>query len=64
MKIKKIGIVYKNISNVLFLSASGVEVDIKNERKRLSRMWENAYWSIKNPKASTALKQALDPDHK
>ena len=25
-------------------------------------MWENAYLSIKNPKASRALKQALDPD--
>ena len=24
-------------------------------------MWENAYLSIKNPKASRALKQALDP---
>ena len=27
-------------------------------------MWENAYLSIKNPKASRALKQALDPGHK
>ena len=24
-------------------------------------MWENAYLSFKNPKASRALKQALDP---
>ena len=24
-------------------------------------MWENAYLSIKNPKASRALKRALDP---
>ena len=24
-------------------------------------MWENAYLSIKNPKAARALKQALDP---
>ena len=24
-------------------------------------MWENAYLNIKNPKASTTLKQALDP---
>ena len=27
-------------------------------------MWENAYLSIKNPKASRALKRALDPSHK
>ena len=27
-------------------------------------MWENAYLSIKNPKASRALKWALDPSHK
>ena len=27
-------------------------------------MWENAYLSIKNPKASRALKQALDPSHR
>ena len=27
-------------------------------------MWENAYLSIKNPKASRALKWALDPGHK
>ena len=27
-------------------------------------MWENAYLSIKNPKASRALKQALDPSRK
>ena len=27
-------------------------------------MWENAYLSIKNPKASRALKQALDPGRK
>ena len=27
-------------------------------------MWENAYLSIKNPKASRALKRALDPGHK
>ena len=26
-------------------------------------MWENAYLSIKNPKASRALKRALDPGH-
>ena len=50
--------------NVLFLSTFGVEIDVKNERKRVSRMWENAYLSIKNPKASRALKWALDPGHK
>ena len=27
-------------------------------------MWENAYLSIKNPKASRALKRALDPSRK
>ena len=27
-------------------------------------MWENAYLSIKNPKASRALKRALDPHRK
>ena len=27
-------------------------------------MWQNAYLSIKNPKASRALKQALDPGRK
>ena len=33
-------------------------------RERVSRMCENAYLSIKNPKASRALKQALDPSHR
>ena len=32
--------------------------------KRVSRMWENAYLSIKNPKASRTLKQALDLGHR
>ena len=50
--------------NVLFLSTFGFEIDVKNERKRVSRMWENAYLSIKNPKASRALKRALDPGRK
>ena len=36
---------------------SGVKEEVRNERKRVSRMWENAYLSIKNPKASRALKQ-------
>ena len=44
-----------------FLSTFGVKKDVKNKRKRVSRMCENAYLSIKNPKASRALKQALDP---
>ena len=48
-------------SNALFLSTFGVKIDVKNERKRVSRMCENAYLSIKNPKASSTLKQALDP---
>ena len=46
-------------SNALFLSTFGVKIDVKNERKRVSRMCENAYLSIKNPKASRALKLAL-----
>ena len=48
-------------SNALFLSTFGVKIDVKNERKRVSRMCENAYLGIKNPKASRALKRALDP---
>ena len=48
-------------SNALFLSTFGVKIDVKNKRKRVSRMCENAYLSIKNPKASRALKWALDP---
>ena len=44
----------------LFLSTFGVKIDVKNKRKRVSRMCENAYLSIKNPKASRALKQPLD----
>ena len=51
-------------SNALFLSTFGVKIDVKNERKRVSRMCENAYMSIKNPKASRALKWALDPGHR
>ena len=51
-------------SNALFLSTFGVKIDVKNERKRVSRMCENAYLSIKNPKASRALKRALDPGHR
>ena len=47
--------------NAEFLSTFGVKIDIKNERKRVSRMCENAYLSIKNPKDSRALKQALEP---
>ena len=48
-------------SNALFWSTFGVKIDVLNKRKRVSRMCENAYLSIKNPKASRALKQALDP---
>ena len=51
-------------SNALFLSTFGVKIDVKNERKRVSRMCENAYLSIKNPKASRALKRALDPSRR
>ena len=36
---------------VLFLSAFGVEIDVKNNKKRVSRMWENAYiWILKTQK--------------
>ena len=48
-------------SNALFLSTFGVKIDVLNKRKRVPRMCENAYLSIKNPKASRALKRALDP---
>ena len=48
-------------SNALFLSTFGVKIDVKNERKRVSRMCENAYLSIKNPKASRALKRPWTP---
>ena len=41
-------------SNALFLSTFSIKIDVKNERKRVSRMCENAYLSIKNPKASRA----------
>ena len=34
---------------------------ISKIREKESRMWENAYLSIKNPKASRALEQAMDP---
>ena len=51
-------------SNALFLSTFGVKIDVKNKGKRVSRMCENAYLSIKNPKASRALKRALDPGRK
>ena len=44
-----------------FYQHFGVKIDVKNERKRVSRMCENAYLSIKNPKASRALRRALDP---
>ena len=49
---------------MLFLSTFGVKIDVKNERKRVSRMCEIAYLSIKNPKASRALKRALDPSRR
>ena len=43
--------------NVLFLSVFGIELGVRNKRKRVSRMWENAYFSMKNL-VSGALKQA------
>ena len=56
MKIKKWGSLQKYLklievqSNVVFLSAFGIEVDAKNKRKRVFRMWKNAYLSIKTQK--------------
>ena len=42
-------------SNVLFLSAFGVEIDVKNERNRVSRMWQNTYiWTLKIQKLLAA----------
>ena len=38
-----------------------VEVGVRNDSKRVSRMRENAYLSIKNPNASRALKQGPRP---
>ena len=49
-------------SCVLFLLAFGVELGAKIDRKRVSRMWENAYLSIKNPRASRALKEVDDSE--
>ena len=54
---------YLKLIDVLFFSF-GVELAVINERKGISRMWENAYLSIKNPKASRAPKLALDPGYK
>ena len=51
-------------SNALFLSTFGVKIDVKNERRIVSRMCENAYLSLKNPIASRALKWALNPSHR
>ena len=34
------------------LAIFGVEVNVRNERKRVSRMWENTYLSTENPRAS------------
>ena len=45
----------------MYLEVLGVKLGVRNERKGVSRMWENVYLSIKNPKASRALKQAPDP---
>ena len=46
-------------SNALFLSTFGVKIDVLNKRKRVSRMCENAYLSIKNPKASRAPRRRM-----
>ena len=40
-------------------SIFGVQLNVRNERKRVFRMWENAYLSIENPKTSMAFKWAV-----
>ena len=32
-------------------------------KKKYQEKWENAYLRVKNPRASRALRQALDPGH-
>ena len=44
-----------------FLSVFGVELGVRNDRKWVSRMWKNAYLSIKNLGSSLAHLRALDP---
>ena len=46
-----------------FLSVFSIELGDRNEKKRVSRMQENAYLSIKNCSAYRALKQTPDPIH-
>ena len=69
MKIKKSSVAYQNVSNLFqvksngrFLGTFGVKTDVKNTAKmcRASTLGECRYLSIKDPKASRALKQALD----
>ena len=36
---------------------------IKNLKKKYQEKWENAYLRAKNPRASRALRRALDPSH-
>ena len=45
----------------IFLSAISVELGVRNERKRVTGMWENTYLSIKNPKASGLSSGLLTP---
>ena len=48
-------------SNALFLSTFGVKIDVKNKRKRVSRMCENAYLSIKTQKLPGPLSRPWTP---
>ena len=46
------------ICSILYIFS--IEVNIRNERKRVFRISENAYLCIKNPRASRANLKALD----
>ena len=45
--------------NILFLPIFDVELHVRNERKRVSKMWDNAYLNIDNLKASRVIKLTL-----
>ena len=52
----------KNISLIQLLGTTlSIFGVVRNERKRVSRKWKNAYLSTEDPRASRALKRALDP---
>ena len=47
--------------NIYILSCTYVNYKLKIMKKRYQEKWENAYLSTENPRASRALRQALDP---